>query len=215
MVGIKFCISSNINFSNKTFPIIVNSLLEANIQASDIYFFIGGMKTYEKLDSIVNAYYCDNNSFDLTSLIAILDLGLKSDYWFLLHDTCYVGKSFKDNIMRYTYNTDTLRLYSGASMNIGAYSQSYLDKEKDLILSYKNQDYSFESLQRLKSRLVTEEDFLFKKSICKVYTDRVISEGPIDFYSNGVGRIIEHYNDVDLHKLKANWFGKSIYETKL
>lgn len=214
-MNIKFCISSNLNYYKKTYDVVVLSLIDAGVNPKDIYFFVGGETQFCKLNKDINFFYVDHSSFEFTALISLIELNLESDYWFLLHDTCYVGKNFFNIIKTFNYDTETLRLYSGASSNIGAYSQNYLHLNKDKILSYKNKNYDLSSFQFLKTKLIQEEDLFFKNSICKAYTTNIRNEGPVDFYNNGVMRIIEHYDELDFHKTKANWNIKSIYELNL
>lgn len=214
---LKFIISSNISFYKKTYKFVTESLINSGIPREDIYFFVGGSDSFIKVeDSDVNFFYVDYSSFEFTALISLIELNLKSDYWFLLHDTCYVGKNFFSNIKKFNYDTETIRLYSGTSMNIGAYSQNYLYSNKDKILSYKNKNYDFASLQSLKARIIQDEDLFFRNSTCKPYTTASIRhEGPIDFYNNGIMRLIEHFDELDFHKTKANWVIKPNYELNL
>lgn len=212
---IRFAISSHNAFYKTTYHVIINSLLKSGVPANDIFFFIGGNDKYERLDSQVNLYKVDHNSIDFTGLISVLDLGLESDYWFLLHDTCYVGQDFYKKVCNFTYDSEIVKLSSGISMNIGSYSQVYLNSIKDQINLYKNQNYDNESLQVLKRRLIQDEDCFFKGDNVPFYSINNSSDDPIDFYNNGILRIVEHYNDIDLHKVKANWCGKSVYELNL
>ena len=47
--------------------------------------------------NIVNINY---NSMDFNALIGIVDIGLVSDYWFYLQDTCYVADYFYERIQK-------------------------------------------------------------------------------------------------------------------
>jgi len=212
---VKFTISSNISFFQKTYEVLVKSLINSGVPKKDIYFFVGGASTFEKIEKEINFYFVNHNSIDFTGLISVLELQEKSDYWFLLHDTSYVGPSFYQKIKAFTYDTDVVRLSPHVSMNIGAYKQEYLESIKDRLLEFKNTDYSIESINYFKNKCVENEDCFFKTTKSNFYTSNHTVEGPVDFYKNGVPRIIEHYNEIDLHKVKANWVGKSRYELNL
>lgn len=212
---VRFAISSHNSFYKGTYPIITNSLLNSGVPADDIFFFIGGNAKYKKIDNQINLYEVDHNSIDFTGLISVLDLKLSSDYWFLIHDTCYVGENFYKKIQDFTYNTDVIKLSSGISMNMGCYHQNYLTSIKKELISYKNQNLDFDSLQTLKCKLIQNEDCFLNIPNHSYFSANNSVEGPIDFYNNGILRIIEHYNDIDLHKLKSNWVGKDIYELNL
>lgn len=217
---IKFAISSHKNFYETTYPIIVNSLINSGVPKEDIYFFIGGFHSYEKrLDNNgINLYTTDHNSIDFTGLISVVDLNLEADYWYLLHDTCYVGNNFYNKVCSFDYkDVDVVKMYSDVSMNIGAYKQSYLESIKNYLFEFKNQNYSLESIHHYKSVCVEKEDIFFNNAKSRlVYNNNLcITEGPSDYYQNGTLRIIEYYSDMDLYKIKANWAVKSQYELNL
>lgn len=212
---LKFTISSNINFFQKTYKLIIESLIKSGIPKQDIYFFVGGSDNFKKINEDVNFYFVNHNSIDFTGLISVLELKEKSDYWFLLHDTCYVGDLFYEKIKSHNYETDVIKLNSNISMNIGAYKQEYLESIRSRLLEFKNTNYSIESINHFKNKCVDNEDCFFKIRNSTFYTSNHTVEGPIDFYKNGVPRIIEHYNEIDLHKVKANWVGKPRYELNL
>jgi hypothetical protein len=214
---IKFAISSNINFYKTTHPIIVESLLAAGVPNNDIYFFVGGYHEYVKVDDKVNFYFVNHNSIDFTALVSVLELNLTSDYWFLLHDTCFVGTNFYNAILSYEHTTDVVKLRPILSMNIGSYKQSYLESIKTKLISeFKNCDYSEKVIDFFKRKCIRREDYFFDHSDVNIYSDmgERIQE-PTDYYNTGVFRIVEYYHRLDLYKTKANWDQKSTYEIKL
>lgn len=216
---IKFAISSHKLFYETTYHTLVDSLIKSGVPKEDIYFFIGGYPEYEKIEKDgVNLYFVDHNSIDFTGIISVLDLGLKSDYWFLLHDTCYVGNNFYNKVCNFDYKeADAVKMYFTVSMNMGAYKQSYLESIKDSLFEFKNQNYSLESLHHYKKICVQKEDIFFNnaKNLLTYNTTPGTTEGPLDYYQNGILRVIEYYSDIDLYKIKANWFTKPQYELNL
>ena len=216
---IKFAISSHNLFWKTTYPIVVNSLIESSVPAEDIYFFVGGCHETKKIEGYsVNLYHVDHNSIDFTALISVLELGLKSDYWFLLHDTCSVGANFFKAVKEFKYDeSDAVKLCPKLSMNIGAYKQLYLESIYSDIMELKNKDHSEEAVQHYKKLAVLKEDFIFDRSekVLVYNTTPRFYEGPFDYYKNGIPRVISYFSDLDLFKMQANWTTKEKYELNL
>jgi hypothetical protein len=214
MNKIKFTISSHKNFWKHTYNIIIPSLLSSGVPNEDVYFFIGGANKYEKIKNNdgINLYQSPHNSIDFTGLISVIELNLQSDYWFLLHDTCYVGSNFYKYIQEHQHNTNTISLsLFGLSMNMGSYKQSYLNKIKDNIIKYKNVDDNL--LQEHKKRLVRDEDiFLTKEDYYAIEERQHLGEG---LFYGGLLRIKEYFPKIDLYKIKANWGPKPEYSLTL
>ncbi len=214
----KYVISSHKDYIGKTENIIVNSLLNSKVNIKDIFIFVGGYDPsvgYTIIPSSVSKFTSPHNSFDFTGLISVIEMNIDYDYWFLLHDTVYVGPDFHKKVMEFNHkNIDYVALTHDTSMNMGSYSWSYIQKKKNEILSYKNVDGD---LQSYKNRLIRDEDIFLKPkfhSYSKVYRE---TSSPIDFFDNNTKRIIEHFPDIDLYKVKANWLGynRSEYILKL
>lgn len=218
-MNLKFTISSHKNFYTKTLDIIIPSLINSGISNTDIYFFIGGYDTYESINNEynINLYRASHNSIDYTGLISVLDLGIKSDYWFLCHDTCKVGIKFYSLIKDNKFNTDTIKLTSDKrSMNIGAYKQSYLHSIKDKVYSYRGSSDANYNIQKLKKKLVDEEDSLLKSESTTSFSkgQRVVLDTN-NIYDSDVKRITEYFPDIDFYKMKSNWKPKKEYELNL
>lgn len=220
-MDLKIAISSRKIGYSITYPVIVKSLLDSGVPPHDIYFFIGGSDetgSYVSKEG-VNCVKVNHNSIDYTALIGVLDLNLKADYWFLLHDTCKAGPNFYKIIKEYDYNNiQAVALRYRVSMNIGAYSWDYLQTIKNELLNFKNTDLSEESIQKWKAIGVENEDkFLSEYMHFSHYdsSDRMFSS-PIDYYNTGTKRIIEYYPNADLYKIKANSSGYcSTYELNI
>jgi hypothetical protein len=218
MTHIKFTISSHINSQEKTFKPLCQSLIDSGVPPNDIYFFIGGYQEYKKIDNSlgVNLYHANHNSIDITGLISVLDLNIDSDYWFLLHDTCTVGLNFAKSISSMHYDDRTITMTSdGLSMCMGAYPKSILLENREKILSLKNIDYTDNGLQNAKKTAIKTEDYFLHPKTRFFNTKPRVTNGPVDFYGNGVMRIIEYFPDIDLYKIKANWHLKENYELNL
>jgi hypothetical protein len=210
---IKIAINTVNNFSNKTLPIVIPSLLNAGIEKSDIYIFEGGHKVrsvnnYEGINYIKT----NHNSIDFTALIDIVENEINFDYWFMMHDTCSVGLNFKNLLYANDiFNYQKIALRNKPSMNIGIYNYSYLKKHKDFILTYKNENDSIESLIAMKNKQIIEEDSLLwmtvdsPTGICNMHLPDVQIIGVENFYQTETPRIIEYHARLDLYKYKSNW----------
>ena len=220
-IKIKICVNSTKNYSEKTLPVIIPSLIESGIDPEDIFVFEGGhnQRSVLKKDTYT-LIQTDNNTLDLTGLIDIVENELESDYWFYLHDTCKVGPKFKELLYNIPESLpDKIALIQHPSMNIGSYKYSCLMRHKDKLLKYKNYDYSEKKLKKLKEWCIYCEDLILHKSHqTGTYIDT------IDFYNKersdcieienqnwyqGVKRIIEYYPQLDLYKSKANYHRKN------
>ena len=215
-VDIKFVISSHINYYKKTYSYVVDSLLLSGVPKENIYFVVGGC---DEIHQIVDGKGINNiktnlNSFDFTGLISVLDLGIASDYWFSLHDTCYVDPQFYSNVLNTAHTNPNIALTSGKSMNMGSYRWDYLESIKSELSSYKNYSEDPFTLQVVKKKQIDMED-VFLSKVVSYNPQEPDTSGPTDYYKTNTPRIIEHYNQIGLYKIKANWQQKSEYITNI
>lgn len=214
----KFVASSHVSYHSKTFDSFVRSMLESGVPKDDLYFFVGGGDAYEPVENSygVHAFTAPHNSVDFTGIVSVLDLDLKADYWFALHDTTRVGPNFYERVSTATVTGDTMALTAdGPSMNMGAYAWSYLKSRRDEIMArFKNVDYSLEGTRRVKQLNVDTEDALLVGKAAFNGSGRVTT-GPVDHYGTGTQRIVEYFPDVDLYKMKANWTRRDAYVVKV
>jgi hypothetical protein len=177
-----------------------------------VIIFVGGYydnKGYVvTTDKNVTVIECNYNSIDLTAFIALVELFNKSinEYYFYMHDTCIVG----DNFYRKLKNIDlsgvsTIRINKGWSMNIGIYSQKILNHFSKFLISKKNTSDKF--LIYLKKHPHIEDHMFGMDPNNKVLDnyERHGQSSPIDYYKTGIMRIVEHYENIDLYKIKANY----------
>jgi hypothetical protein len=207
MSTIKIAIASTSKYAAETYPRIVTSLLISGVAPNDIFFFIGGYETISRQTTSdgVHAVLTDHNSFDFGPLITISELKLKADYWFLIHDTSWVGEGFYKKLLNVPLISSNISLQrNGMSMNIGLYQADYINRNADILAAYKNKDYTQDGLTRAKNHAVLTEDILFDK---RSFLNRspVITHGPMNIYSKSVLRVVEEYSDIEIFKIKANW----------
>jgi len=202
----KFCISSHIGFYEKTYPIIIKSMLDNGVPADDIYFFIGGCEKYEKAEnSDVHVWKVNHNSVDFTGLISVIDLGIDADRWFLLHDTLYVGPNFYKHINQYHSEPDVIAMSKLWSKNMGSFSKEYLNKISPILLSeYKNTKLDKQAAHEFKTmNIVTENRFLVTENYFTEKTPKILAAA-VDFYNSGTPRDIQYYFDIDIYKIQSH-----------
>ena len=206
---INIAVSSNNKFVQKTYPLVIGSLIDGGIDSKDIYIF-NGHDADDNRQNILNNYYgvnlfnLDYSCFEINSMIGILDNKLENcDYWFMLHDTCTVGPRFKDCIYSFDYrDAETVRIHNNGTANLGAYKYSHLHNNRDSIYWFKDNFLNF-TTKRMKSEVVRKENFL---------TTPQNHYGP-DIYKAtlepflGCIRRCEYFEYLDLKKYKANYSG--------
>jgi hypothetical protein len=217
MYKINICVNSTKNFSEKTLPVIIPSLIESGVNPEQIYVFEGGNDIREVISNETHILIKTNhNSMEYTGLIDIVENEMDSDYWFNIHDTCKVGKTFWSLVNKIPESfPDKIALWRHPSMSIGSYKYEYLLKHKSRLIEIKNQDYSRETLQKWKQWGIHSEDYMLYKlndSPTIVYNPELnLSSYDLkdeESWYDGVPRRIEYYPQLDLFKSKSNWDAK-------
>lgn len=208
---IKIAIATNKNFYKQTLPIVIPSLLSAGIENKDIHVFNAGFDEYimEIVDGITY-HYLNHNSYEYSALIEISEKQIKSEYWFLIHDTCKVGSRFKELLYNIPNNNVVkIALKSKPSMSMGTYRYDYLLSIKDRLLSIKNTEYSHEKMMYWKRWGVPNEDFILwmtdPKPLIYNNVDSWMVIDNYNWYNTNTIRRTEYYPSLDLYKNKSNW----------
>lgn len=210
-IEINIAVASNIKFYKKALPVLLTSLKEANINNSQIHIFIGGFPEYkfEKKDDY-NIHFINQNSYEYSPLIEIVEKELKSQYWFLIHDTCKVGPRFKELLYNIPDSLpEKIALKEHPSMSMGLYRYDYLLSLKEKLLAIKNTDFSEESMIKWKDWGVYNEDYIMFKTppTPSWYPAKktMITQGVENWFGTDTLRIVEYYPGLDVYKNKANW----------
>jgi hypothetical protein len=207
---IKIAIATNKNFYEKTLPIVINSLLLNGIEKNDIFVFNAGFDTddIKNIDGIVH-HYLSHNSYEYSPLIEICEKEIRSEYWFLLHDTCKVGPDFKTKLYNIPVDKPCkIALKTFPSMSIGLYSYEYLLSIKNKLYEIKNTDYSYESMKKWKLWGVPNEDYILWKTEPQPLLYGTTEWNVVDYdnwYNTSLVRRTEYYPSLDLYKNKSNW----------
>lgn len=233
---IKFCISTSEQRFEKIKHVLLPTLLKNGIHPDDIYCFFmqsSDISLRKDQDYDINIVNINYNSIDFNAFIGIVDTGLVSDYWFYLHDTCYVADYFYKRIQSIEEfkDYDVIRATeSGTCMNYGLYKNQFLYSIKTALLNYRNYDFSNTSLQRQKHLAVHYENglcyplkvkhFLNMNDPSNTYdvsnlkfgsysNEPVIldynNHGACQYYTDGVYRLLFFFKETGIYKRSANY----------
>jgi hypothetical protein len=217
---LRFLINSNtVNFEC-TFPKLLASIPES-IPKEDILVVVGNSPKVNM--SVCDRFYkleVQHNSVDYTAFIALIEEReliakhmVAPEFWFYLHDTCELGAQFIPKLSAFIPTlTKNKSLTLFPSMNLGIYRHAFFFEKPEILLSKRSSNLpKEEEVYQLKCGCVSTEDFLFKVENDTPFTGNVKGvkgTGPRRIY-NGVSRITEYYEVLDLYKYKANWNGIS------
>jgi len=233
---IKFCIPTSEQRFEKIKHVLLPTLLKNGIHPDDIYCFFmqsSDISLQKDQDYDINIVNINYNSIDFNAFIGIVDTGLVSDYWFYLHDTCYVADYFYKRIQSIEEfkDYDVIRATeSGTCMNYGLYKNQFLYSIKTALLNYRNYDFSNTSLQRQKHLAVHHENglcyplkvkhFLNMNDPSNTYdvsnlkfgsysNEPVIldynNHGACQYYTDGVYRLLFFFKETGIYKRSANY----------
>lgn len=200
---IQYLISSHVRYAPFTLPRLLASM--SDVEPDRIFPFIGGADN-EATQTLagVRCFLVPHNSYDYTALVGLLDLGLESDWWFWLHDTCQCGPRFRELAeAQFDPAADMTAAYlhpmGGAQSNLGMYRHALFTRHRESILTLR--DCS-------KQAACEAEGFAWKWRLGagSVYPNaRCLNPAVENVYGLGTPRLVEYYTAVDLYKFKANW----------
>lgn len=198
MDNFKIVISSHIKSYQKTATTFINSLTRNNLNTKNILLVVGGNEVrYESTFLNCQTIFVDHNSFDHTGLIEILEGNHKSDYWFSSHDTCISGPKFIDFLSSYKPKKDYVSMTDMGWLNMGLFKSSYLERNKQYILSLKNCSKIRAILsERIFTRL-EDYDFFIKDYDC------IRSLENENIYNDDKKRNVLYFKGLDFYKYQS------------
>jgi hypothetical protein len=194
----KIVISSHIKSYQKTATTFINSLTRNNLNTKNILLVVGGNEErYESTFLNCQTVFVDHNSFDHTGLIEILEGNHKSDYWFSSHDTCISGPKFINFLSSYKPKKDYVSMTDMGWLNMGLFKHSYLERNKQYILSLKNCSKIRAILsERIFTRL-EDYDFFIKDHDC------IRSLENENIYNDDKKRNVLYFKGLDFYKYQS------------
>lgn len=193
-IKIKYLISSNVNYYQKTLPKILPSITK-QINIKNIIVTIGGKSFGEQVG--LKTFWVSHNSFEYTSLINFIELNyFDCDYVFLLHDTMICGNNFHKLSSRIDASKNVIMAHEKGWCNLGAFKTSFLFSIKDKLLSMKNIK---------KKEAIELEGSFFGQSYCTYKNPTV--ERMIDCEKSPYGgrdRFVCEFKSVNVYKYGSN-----------
>lgn len=199
---IKFIINTYINQNKYIYEKLIKSLIDNNIDPKNIYLVIGGCEEEKSEINSINFHYVKHNSYDHTGLINIIDKNIKSDYWFVLHDTCSVGPNFYSKLLKKSFAEHNPILEEGW-LNMGLFSQRFIDENKKYILSLRNCDKMQAILSEKMYPRLGKSSFLNSKSDYDL-------QSAFDVYGDNTERSVVYFPEIDLYKYQTYYHNSEI-----
>jgi len=186
------------SYQNSGKKLIESLIYNNNFSSDQILLVVGGYDRREQFEYLnCKAIKVDHNSYDHTGLIEIIESGEQSKYWFSTHDTCIAGPNFLSSLLKYKINKDFVAMTEMGWLNMGIFSQSFLQKNKPFILSLKNCSKIRAILsERTFTRL---DDYQFLTPNSKVH--RSIENQNI--YEDNKKRNVLYFEDLDFYKYQS------------
>lgn len=198
MDNFKIVISSHIRSYQNITPLFIESLLRSGLSSEQILIVIGGndskyISTFMECESV----FVDHNSYDHTGLIEVLEGNHKSDYWFSSHDTCIAGHGFVSFLNKYKPKKNYVSMTDMGWLNMGLFKDSYLERNKDYILSLKNCSKIKAILsERVFTRLEDFDYFVPDKNCIRALENENI-------YKDDKKRNVLYFKGIDFYKYQS------------
>lgn len=200
----KIIISSNIDFYSITTSALVDSLLNADILASDILVSIGrSSDDFVQTKNDVTYHFNTFDAFEYNAVFSLKHLQIASSF-FLMHDTCLVGPSFgkllRSKMDLYGMKSViALRSATGGvyANSMGYYPVEYIDIITEQISYINSMPYSLEKkheVMKYEDRWFTSQNTY--QTFCT--TETSINSGTL---TNRIGR---YFPELDFKKFQAN-----------
>lgn len=217
-MNITFAVATNSKYLRQTLPILFSSMERNGIQGNQIKVFVNEAEIDDVIieKTGVTYYMCTETTyFEWIIPKLILKYNLKSDWWFLLHDTVILGDTFLEKVINCNNkNFVNIIMNSSMSNNMGLIKQEVFDKHR----------YYFEntlSLIKRCSHSATDQDDIFQRKLWIVHNENqyLKIEDYRYFYDNpnyhvlhpqvvkeycGSLRRVEYFPSIDLYKMKQN-----------
>jgi len=212
---IKVGLSSNIRFFETTIEKCISSYINSGIEKKDIHVAIG--ESPEEKTLIIDEVTFDfvkYNCFDWTFSINLWEKKYESDYWFIGHDTAFVGPNFKNIIYdRIKANEPYVALNSSFTKSTGLLRKDYYFNEENLkfLLFLKDKCLEIKDPEEIKkwmlkidieNKLFGEKKFYFCNN-----SSRLIGHDSNFYKENGTKRLLEYFPELDYYKLSSNFGG--------
>jgi len=205
-MNIKFAISTNTSYMNQTLPVLFDSVKQNKIKNDQVIVFVNE-STYDGIDVVDEVTYHhskDTTYFEWLIPKLIIERELKSDWWFLLHDTVVLGETFYQKVMNHD-NKDKNIITVTSINNIGMLKQEVFTTHKKYFTENIKTLSDLESSLERKKWIVDHENEYFRlEDYIYFYGDSSIYNNYSDVVCYDTMRDVEYFRNVDLYKFKRN-----------
>ena len=200
----KFIISSNIDYYQVTTTELVESLLKSGVDTEDILVSVG--RSSRDSTEYINGVLHHFNMFDCFEYNAVHSMRVLEivDGFFLMHDTCLVGETFKQKFDEIVSKFDlektiALRPAAGGvySNSIGYYPSRYVNIISETTEHIHNIEYGIDK----KRQVMIYEDMWFKEESHQQY---FCTEEHTTSSEKFNGRLWRFFPQLDFIKFQAN-----------
>jgi len=178
---------------------LIESLVQSNAFNSDqILLVVGGYDRREQFEYLnCKAIKVNHNSYDHTGLIEVIEGEEQSKYWFSTHDTCIAGPNFLSSLLKHKINKDFVAMTEMGWLNMGIFSQKFLNKNKPFIISLKNCSKIRAILSERTFTRLGNYQYLTPNS--KVYR----SNEDQNIYEDNKKRTVLYFEELDFYKYQS------------
>lgn len=210
-MSITFAIPTVVHYIEKTIPIVVNSLLKNNVQLEQIHVFINSSDRNEDevLDGITYHHHTGLSCFEWVTPKVILERNLRSDWWFLLHDTVEFGNNFESLFNKFMVQNDKkiVKLTPVHSNSIGVLHQDVFDNHREFFFNKLNDLNLIEDIiERKRWCIQNENQYLHLEPFAYFQPDDAYQSQILGNHYD-VQRVEEYFHGIDLMKYKKNNYG--------
>jgi len=207
--NISFAIATVETYKETTIPVVINSLRLNDISSEQIHVFVNSStkNSDEIVDGINYHYNVGLSYFEWINPKLIIERNLKSDWWFLLHDTVEFGLRTQTVLKTFAAISDTncgiIKLTPTHSNSIGMLRQRIFDTHQNFFFDkLRSLDTIHDVLERKRWCIKNENSFLHLEPFSFFQSDNAIQVPNQSIYDTK--RIREYFHGIDMIKWKKN-----------
>jgi hypothetical protein len=204
--NIRLAVSTCGAYRHATLPILLPSLARAGFPPSEILVVVGDSERERVEDwGGIEARFVTHNSYDHNATVEIVEKDLPGDWWFLMHDTCRAGATFREKLHGFGTPAEYVSLTHDGYLCMGLYARTFLQREKNFFLSLKN-------MNKMQAILVERICLQMCRSDRYHHESPTILEGTFDVFGDGHDRHQYHFPHLDLYKYQKYFMGAPVLD---
>ena len=202
----KIAISSHVSSYKKATSKLISGLLANKIPKKNIVVVVGGSQeeSLETIDGILHSFV-KHNSYDHTAMIDVIEKDWSCHWWIFLHDTCYVGPKFMNEVYKRGPSDEHISILKDGWLNMGLFSKEFIQRISPYVLRLKNCN----KMQAILSEKMFPR--LGKSSHYDTVED-IVTLPKEDVYKEGTPRHVMHLPKIDLYKYQSFHINSKVTE---